>query len=65
MTLLASMAIKALSTPCVNRRSNLTPHIGVRPAVVLHLFAMAVALSLGAILLGVAADRARRRSALQ
>jgi MFS family permease len=32
-----------------------------RPAVVLHLFAMAVALSLGAILLGVAADRLRRR----
>jgi MFS family permease len=31
-----------------------------RTAVVLHLFAMAVALSLGAILLGVAADRLRR-----
>ncbi len=32
-----------------------------RTAVVLHLFAMAVALSLGAILFGVAADRLRRR----
>ena len=32
-----------------------------RAAVVFHLFAMAVALSLGAILLGVAADRLRRR----
>ena len=32
-----------------------------RAAVVHHLFAMAVALSLGAILLGVAADRLRRR----
>jgi MFS family permease len=32
-----------------------------RTGVVLHLFAMAVALSLGAILLGVAADRLRRR----
>jgi MFS family permease len=32
-----------------------------RTEVVLHLFAMAVALSLGAILLGVAADRLRRR----
>jgi hypothetical protein len=32
-----------------------------RAGVVIHLFAMAVALSLGAILLGVAADRPRRR----
>jgi sugar phosphate permease len=32
-----------------------------RAGVVIHLFAMAVALSLGAILLGVAADRLRRR----
>src|SRR5258707_6325573 len=32
-----------------------------RTGVVFHLFAMAVALSLGAVLLGVAADRLRRR----